>query len=73
MNWSLGLCARPVLVSHHFLWVGPKVSTLKNMAFPTPATKNMQKTLPGWYLTVAMHHGEGAGPSLNYIGVDNWV
>ena len=38
--------------------------------FPATVTKNMQTTLAEWYPTVARHHLEGAGPSLNDIQGD---
>ena len=37
--------------------------------FTVPLTKKMQTTLVEWYLTVARHHGVGAGPSLNDMQV----
>ena len=69
MDWSLGLCARPIFVSHHFLLVGANSPDAEHIVFTVPLTKKMQTTLVERYLTVARHHGVGAGPSLNDMQV----
>ena len=60
---------KTLFVSHHFLLVGAKSLDAEHIVFTVPLTKKMQTTLVERYLTVARHHGVGAGPSLNDMQV----